>query len=52
MFFGEPKNIPDVFFGPGSRFPFRFKGSRIQGSPFSCQECLNPPVSRTANPEF
>jgi hypothetical protein len=49
MFFGEPKNIPDVFFGSGSQF----KGSRVQGSPFSSQQIaiLQSAERRTLNGE-
>jgi hypothetical protein len=34
------------------RVPVHSSTVQIQGSPFSSQENLDPPVRRTANPEF
>jgi hypothetical protein len=45
-------NPPAAAFNVWFRVPVHSSRVQIQGSPFSSQENLDSPVSRTANPEF
>jgi hypothetical protein len=53
MFFGTPKNIPDVFFGSGSRFPFTVQGFKfnVPRSPVRRVWLLQSTERRTLNAE-